>query len=77
MIVSKKDDEGGTKEEIAKMLPAYIIEEILRWERDKSTSSRDVFLEYPLYDDNFEPFSENTTDDQSEESGIAIIDFTI
>jgi hypothetical protein len=59
------------------MLPAYIIEEILRQERKKNRSTKEIFVEYPLIDDDFDSHPDGNEPDDCEDDGIAIIDFVI
>ncbi len=70
---------GGMEdsEETEQMLPAYIIEEIQKWERDKNRSTEQSYLEYPLFDDNFESYPDDNEPENSESDGLTIIDFTI
>lgn len=60
------------------MLPAYIIEELLRIRREKS-SLPEVFIELPNLDDQVDHYpGKNKKDDSEDENrGVVIIDFTI
>jgi hypothetical protein len=60
------------------MLPAYIIDEILRIEREKSFW-REIFIERLEIDDEFLPCREKNDGDKPDEQkrGVVIIDFTI
>ena len=57
------------------MLPAYIIEELLKRERDRKRPSKEVYVELPMIDDDYEPNPEDIEPDGDD--GIAIIDFSI
>jgi hypothetical protein len=60
------------------MLPAYIIEELLRIERGKN-SLREIFTELPDLEDQSEPHTEKQEEDKpdGQKRGVVIIDFTI
>ena len=75
VVTTKGGQSNG--EETEQMLPAYIIEEILKWERDKKQSSQSTYLEYPLHDDYFESYPDDDEREDPESDGLAIIDFTI
>lgn len=60
------------------MLPAYIIEELLRIRREK-TSIPEILIELPELEDQLEHYREKTKKDdpEDEKRGVVIIDFTI
>ncbi len=58
------------------MLPAYIIEEILKREKD-NWSREEVYIERPDLDPPFTRDPNESDDEQPEDMGIAIIDFTL
>jgi hypothetical protein len=58
------------------MLPVYIIEDILKREKEAETS-QEVFIECPLVVEPPDLNERNKDEEPSQERGIAIIDFTI
>ena len=58
------------------MLPAYIIEEVLRRYRE-SDSSDELFIECPETVEPSETGVPAPTDEEKPDRGVAIIDFTI
>ena len=60
------------------MLPAYIIEELLKRRKREKLSSEELFIECPKLDDS-EPAQSNEPDGEEgvSDRGIAIIDFSI
>ena len=57
------------------MLPAYIIDDLLKRDREKRQSD-EVFIECPEQFDPTEPTPPSESD-EPEERGVVIIDFTI
>ena len=58
------------------MLPAYIIEEVLKRDREQS-SSDELLIECPEINDPAENGQPNPADEDESDRGVAIIDFTI
>jgi hypothetical protein len=59
------------------MLPAYIIEELLKRRKREKLSSEELFIECPKVE-GFEPAkSEKSDGEEVSDRGIAIIDFSI
>ena len=58
------------------MLPAYIIDEVLKRDREQD-SSDEIFIECPEIIDPSENGRPAPNDDEKPDRGVAIIDFTI
>jgi hypothetical protein len=58
------------------MLPVYIIEEVLKREREQN-SSDELFIECPEIIEPSENYRPTPSDEEKPERGVAIIDYTL